>query len=108
MNTNIIKLLFITCLFLVLTVSSAFSQGKGRVHKNNSPSGWEKGEKKGWNSDVPPGEENRFKKKAKKMNKSENFKEQKSNPKKLQEADKNKINHKNKKMSPTIETHKNK
>lgn len=101
MNTIVIKLSLISCFFLLLTVSFAFSQGKGREHKNNSPSGWEKGEKKGWNSDVPPGKENRLKKTG-------NLKKQKSNLEKPQGAEKDKTNHKNKKLSPTTETHKKK
>jgi hypothetical protein len=45
-------------LVLIFVVNSvtvqAYAQGKGRGQKETPP-GWEKGEKKGWFSDVPPG-----------------------------------------------------
>jgi hypothetical protein len=44
---------FIVILSLFLVTSLALAKGKGRGGSN--PPGWDKGEKKGWNSDVPPG-----------------------------------------------------
>ena len=57
MCTKLIKVLFIACLSLIFAVSSTFAQGKGRGHNKKRPPGWDEGEKKGWQSDVPPGQE---------------------------------------------------
>ncbi|MBW2108784.1 MAG: hypothetical protein JRI36_08980 [Deltaproteobacteria bacterium] len=40
-------------LSLFLTASPALAGGKG--HGRANPHGWDKGQKKGWHSDVPPG-----------------------------------------------------
>ncbi|MBW1766722.1 MAG: hypothetical protein JRJ65_06675 [Deltaproteobacteria bacterium] len=59
-------------LFLIGSMSIAKEKGKGR------PSGWDKGEKKGWQGDVPPGQEKKLKaKKAeKKKERWENMSEE--------------------------------
>jgi len=46
---------FVTFLSLLLVSSFAFAQGKGKGRRGGKPPGWEKGEKKGWQTDVPPG-----------------------------------------------------
>ncbi|NVM23948.1 MAG: hypothetical protein HWN68_19490 [Desulfobacterales bacterium] len=46
---------FVTFLSLLLVGSLAFAQGKGRGRTGGKPPGWEKGEKRGWHTDVPPG-----------------------------------------------------
>ena len=81
MFTRLIKVLFIACLSLIFAVSSTFAQGKGRGHNKNSPPGWEEGEKKGWQSDVPPGLEKKDEKQKKKRNKSKNRKGKKTKSK---------------------------
>ncbi len=45
---------FVAIASLFLAGSLALAQGKGKGRGGNPP-GWEKGEKKGWQSDVPPG-----------------------------------------------------
>ena len=72
MFVNLIKVFFIVCLSLIFAVSSTYAKGKGRGHNKNRPSGWEEGEKKGWDSDVPPGLEDKDKKFKKNRNKSKN------------------------------------
>ncbi|MFC1868182.1 hypothetical protein ACFL0H_08630 [Thermodesulfobacteriota bacterium] len=58
-------------LFLIGSMSIAKEKGKGR------PSGWDK-EKKGWQSDVPPGQEKKLKaeKAKKKKERRENMSEE--------------------------------
>ncbi len=46
---------FVTFLSLLLVSTLAFAQGKGRGRSGGEPPGWEKGEKRGWHTDVPPG-----------------------------------------------------
>ncbi len=57
-NSKLLKVGFIMAvgsIFVVIsTTIPAYAQGKGRGQKEIPP-GWEKGEKKGWFSDVPPG-----------------------------------------------------
>ena len=45
---------FVTIASILLAGSMVFAQGKSKG-RGNKPPGWQKGEKKGWNSDVPPG-----------------------------------------------------
>ena len=62
MDKKLIKVLLIACLSFVFAVSLAFAQGKGKgQNKEDRPQGWEQGEKKGWQSDVPPGLEKKGK-----------------------------------------------
>ena len=72
MNKKLIKVLLIACLSLIFAVSSAFAGGKAKGHNKNRPPGWDEGEKKGWQSDVPPGQEKKDEKLNEKSNKSEN------------------------------------
>lgn len=57
-NLKLLKVAFVMIGALIFVVSytttAAYAQGKGREQKER-PLGWEKGEKKGWFSDVPPG-----------------------------------------------------
>ena len=45
--------------FVLLASSLALAQGKA-YGRNGKPPGWGKGEKKGWQSDVPPGLEKKL------------------------------------------------
>jgi hypothetical protein len=45
---------FIVIAGLFFVGSLAFAEGKSKGN-GDSPQGWDKGEKKGWHSDVPPG-----------------------------------------------------
>ena len=67
MFARLIKVLFIACLSLIFSVSSTFANDKGKGHNKNRPPGWEEGEKKGWQSDIPP----RLDKKDEKQKKKE-------------------------------------
>ncbi len=71
MCSKLIKVIFIACLSLIFAVSSTFAQGKGKNQNKNRPPGWEEGEKKGWQSDVPPGLEKKDEKQKKKRNRRE-------------------------------------
>ncbi|MBW2169437.1 MAG: hypothetical protein JRG69_09310 [Deltaproteobacteria bacterium] len=53
MKRTILLWVFMTALALFLTTSPVLAKGKGKER----PPGWDKGEKKGWQSDVPPGQE---------------------------------------------------
>ena len=44
----------VVCLSLLLISVTAFAKGKGKGHSGDRPFGWDQGEKKGWQSDVPP------------------------------------------------------
>lgn len=71
---KIMRYWFLLVVFLLLSVSSssmAQRKGRGRAGRTSGfsrerpgrPSGWNQGEKKGWNTDVPPGiekKDNRF------------------------------------------------
>jgi len=63
MLKRIIKILFILLLSVVFTGSLAVAQGKGKNQSGDRPAGWDKGKKKGWQSDVPPGQEEKEEKK---------------------------------------------
>ncbi len=45
---------FVAIVSIVLSCSLVLAEGKAK-ERGNKPPGWEKGEKKGWKSDVPPG-----------------------------------------------------
>ncbi len=45
---------FVAIASLLLAGSLALAQGKGKG-RGGKPPGWEKGEKKGWQGDLPPG-----------------------------------------------------
>ena len=103
MNKKLIKILFIVCLSYIFAISSAFAQGKGKEHNKNRPPGWEEGEKKGWQSDVPPGQEKKDEKLKKKTNKSENNQGKKSKSKAEQEAEENESEDKGEKVKQKAE-----
>ena len=63
MFKRIIKILFILLLSVVFIGSLAIAQGKGKNQNDDRPAGWDKGKKKGWQSDVPPGQEEKEEKK---------------------------------------------
>lgn len=44
----------VTIVFILIVGSLALAEGKAKG-RGDKPSGWEKGEKKGWKGDVPPG-----------------------------------------------------
>jgi hypothetical protein len=71
MNKHMMKALFISCLALIFAVASAFAQEKVKGPNKNISPGWDKGEKKGWQSDVPPGQEEKDEKLKGKTNKPE-------------------------------------
>ena len=56
MHTAIARVLFIIFLSLIFVIPSSFAKGKGHK-KHDGPKGWEQGEKKGWESNVPPRQE---------------------------------------------------
>jgi len=68
MIKRIIKILFILLLSVVFTGSLAIAQGKGKNQSGDRPAGWDKGKKKGWQSDVPPGQEEKEEKKKQPKN----------------------------------------
>ena len=103
MNKKLIKALFITCLALIFAVSSAFAQEKGKGHNKKRPPGWDEGEKKGWQSDVPPGQEKKDEKLKKKTNKSEKKQGKKSKSKIEQKVDEDEAEAKGEKMKQEAE-----
>jgi hypothetical protein len=62
MIKRIIKILFVSLLAVVFIGSSAIAQGKGKGQSGNRPAGWDNGQKEGWQSEVPPGQEEKEKK----------------------------------------------
>ena len=62
MIKRIIKILFISLLAVVFIGSLAIAQGKGKGQSGDRPGGGDKGKKEGWQSDVPPGQEEQEKK----------------------------------------------
>ena len=94
MKRTILLWVFMTALALFLTASPVLAKGEGKER----PSGWDKREKKGWQSDVPPGqekkqyggeeEERKVKKEKKEKKVKENAKIEKE--KKAKEVDKEK------------------
>ena len=62
MIKRIIKVLFVSLLAVVFIGSSAIAQGKGKGQSGDRPAGWDKGQKEGWQEDVPPGQEEKEKK----------------------------------------------
>ena len=61
----IIKILFFSLLAVVFIGSLAIAQGKGKGQGGDRPAGRDNGQKKGWQSDVPPGQEEKEKKSKK-------------------------------------------
>lgn len=57
------KILFIMFLPLVLITAVAIAQEGDDSQNKDRPPGWDKGKKEGWQSDVPPGQEEKEKKK---------------------------------------------
>ena len=58
--------------FLVfLLCSPALAKEKEKGQSKDAPSGWDKGEKKGWHSDVPPGSEKKGESKPPDLNEDE-------------------------------------
>ena len=53
-----IAVVFLSC---TLTATWTFAKEKGKGQGDTSPSGWSKGEKKGWKTDVPAGLEEKDK-----------------------------------------------
>ena len=68
MIKRIIKILFFSLLAVVFIGSLAIAQGKGKGQSDDRPAGWDKGQKEGWQSNVPPGQEEKEKKEKKKKN----------------------------------------
>ena len=62
MIKRIIKILFFSLLAVVFIGSLAIAQGKGKGQSGDRPAGWDKGQKEGWQSDVPQGQEEKEKK----------------------------------------------
>jgi len=58
-----IKILIILCLSIVFIGSMAMAQDNDQGQSGDNPPGWDKGKKAGWKSDVPPGQEEKEKKK---------------------------------------------
>ena len=56
MRKTIVGLFFVTFLFLAFCGSMAYAKGQGKGKMGSSRSGWEKGTKQGWQSDVPRGQ----------------------------------------------------
>jgi hypothetical protein len=65
MLKRIFKILFILLLSIVFVGSMAIAKDRGNVQSSDRPAGWDKGKKEGWQSDVPPGLEEKEKKKKK-------------------------------------------
>ena len=68
MIKRIIKILFFSLLAVVFIGSLAIAQGKDKGQSGDRPAGWDNGRKKGWQSEVPPGQEEKEEKKKKKKN----------------------------------------
>ena len=73
MLKRIIIILFILLLSVVFIGSPAIAQGKGKSQNGDRPAGWDKGKKKGWQSDVPPGQEEKEEKKKNLSGEEENL-----------------------------------
>jgi hypothetical protein len=54
MKKRILYWVLMATLTLLLAGPQAMAQGKDKKGDAGTPSGWEKGEKKGWEGDVPP------------------------------------------------------
>ena len=67
MIKRIIKILFFSLLTVVFIGSLAIAQGKGKGQgqSGDRPASWDKGQKEGWQSEVPPGQEEKEKKEKK-------------------------------------------
>ena len=62
MIKRIIKILFVSLLAVVFIGSLAIAQGKGKGQSGDRPAGWGEGQKEGWQSEVPSGQEEKEKK----------------------------------------------
>ena len=71
MKNRIIKNFLIAFLSIIFISTLAVSDDKGEENDKKTPPGWEKGEKKGWQSDKPPGLDEKNGKAKKNTNKSE-------------------------------------
>ena len=56
MIKQILKIFAIFLLSAVFTSALTFAQSERKEQGSDHPAGWEKGNKKGWDSDVPPGQ----------------------------------------------------
>ena len=61
-----IKILFILLLSIVFLGSVTLAQDNDSRQNGDRPPGWDKGKKEGWQSDVPPGQEETEKKEKEK------------------------------------------
>jgi len=102
MFKRIIKILFILLLSVVFIGSLAIAQAKGKNQSGDRPAGWDKGKKKGWQSDVPPGQEEKEEKKKQKKNLSSEEDDLEDNEKEKKEK-KEKKQKRNKKAKKTKE-----
>lgn len=66
MNKKVIKVLFIACLSFVFAFSLSYAKEKGKGKNKNKPPGWDQGEKKGWQSDIPQAKTRKMESKRKK------------------------------------------
>ena len=69
MLKRLIKILITICLSIVFIGSIAMAQNNDTDQSGDNPPGWDKGKKEGWQSDVPPGQEEKEKKKKAKTSK---------------------------------------
>ena len=72
MNKKLINVLFIACLSFIFAISLSYAQGKGKGQNKKRPPGWVQGEKKGWQSDIPPGQDKKDGEQKEIRNQSEN------------------------------------
>lgn len=72
------KVLFILFMSFIIALPSSFAKGKGH-NKKSSPPGWEHGEKKGWESDTPPGLERNTDKVKKNQSEHKEWKDKNKN-----------------------------
>jgi hypothetical protein len=70
MNKKVINVVFIACLSFVFAFSLSYAKDKGKGKNKNKPPGWDQGEKKGWQSDIPPGQDKKDGKQKEKRNKT--------------------------------------
>jgi len=54
MKRRIFYWVLMVALALLFSSPQAMAEGKGKKGETGTPSGWEKGKKKGWEGDVPP------------------------------------------------------
>jgi len=88
MLKRIIIILFILLLSVVFIGSPAIAQGKGKSQNDDRPAGWDKGKKQGWQSDVPPGQEEKEEKKKKLSGEEENLEDTQKEKEKKEKKEK--------------------